>query len=159
MSLAKDLEIYKAADSLLAFALKFQLQVPRAYRVAVGQRISEQSVEILLLVARANAARGEAREFHIAKLLEQLEAITALLRAAHSSYQRAQNNTVQRLISTKAWAESIELTDSIAKQAHGWLKSARNAIASSTPTQATAAHTGVEPMGDLFSTLSAAPAA
>lgn len=97
MSLAKDLEIYKAADGLLAFALKFQLQVPRAYRVAVGQRISEQSVEILLLVARANAARGEARELHIAKLLEQLEAITALLRAAHSSYQRAQNNTVLRL--------------------------------------------------------------
>lgn len=125
MSLPKDLEIYKAADNLLAFALRFQLQVPRAYRVAVGQRVSDTCVEILLLVARANAARGDSREFHIERLLENLEAITALLRAAHNSYQTAKNNTIQRLISTKAWSESIELTDSIAKQAHGWLKSAR----------------------------------
>ena len=49
-------------------------------------------------------------------LLERLEAATALLRASHGL----------RLISTKVWAESIELTDSVGKQAGGWLKSARN---------------------------------
>ncbi len=118
MSLAKDLEIYKAADSLLAFALRFQAQVPRAYRVAVGQQVSTQCVQILLLVARANIARGTSRAGHIETLLEQLEAITALLRASH--------NSAMRVLSTKAWAESIELTDRIGKQAHGWLKSARN---------------------------------
>lgn len=118
MSLAKDLEIYKAADSLLAFALRLQANIPRAYRVAVGQKVSNECVEILLSVARANVARGPAREHYIETLLEQLEAIIALLRASH--------NSALRVISTKAWAESIELTDSIGKQAHGWLKSARN---------------------------------
>jgi len=118
MALSKDLEIYKAADALLAFALRVQTQVPRAYRVAVGQKVCNESVEILLSVARANAARGPSREQHIATLLEQLEGITALLRASH--------NSALRVISTKAWAESIELTDSIGKQAQGWLKSARN---------------------------------
>lgn len=118
MALSKDLEIYKAADALLAFALRVQTQVPRAYRVAVGQKVCNECVEILLSVARANAARGPSREQHIATLLEQLEGITALLRASH--------NSALRVISTKAWAESIELTDSIGKQAQGWLKSARN---------------------------------
>lgn len=116
MALAKDLEIYKAADQLLALSLRLQTQVPRAYRVAVGQRISNECADILLTVARANAARGSSRETHISSLLERLEAASALLRASHGL----------RLISSKVWAESIELTDSVGKQAHGWLKSAHN---------------------------------
>lgn len=116
MSLAQDLEIYKAADALLALALQVQTQVPRAYRVAVGQRISNECADILLTVARANAARGASREGHIAQLLERLEAAIVLLRASHNL----------KLIPHKVWAASIELTDSIGKQAHGWLKSARN---------------------------------
>lgn len=115
MSLAQDLEIYKAADSLLALSLQVQAQVPRAYRVAVGQRISNECADILLTVARANAARGESREAQIAKLLEHVEAATVLLRASHNL----------RIISMKVWAASIELTDSVAKQAHGWLKATR----------------------------------
>lgn len=113
MSLAQDLEIYKAADALLALALQVQAQVPRAYRVAVGQRISNECADILLTVARANAARGASREGHIAQLLERLEAAIVLLRASHNL----------KLIPHKVWAASIELTDSIGKQAHGWLKS------------------------------------
>jgi hypothetical protein len=121
MSLAKDLEIYKAADQLLALSLQVQAQVPRAYRVAVGQRISNECADILLTVARANAARGASREGHITQLLERLEAAIVLLRAAHGI----------KIIPTKVWAASIELTDSIGKQAHGWLKSARNFSAAS----------------------------
>ena len=79
-------------------------------------RISNECADILLTVARANAARGPSRKQHIGTLLERLEAATALLRASHGL----------RLISTKVWAESIELTDSVGKQAQGWLKSARN---------------------------------
>lgn len=136
MSLARDLEIYKAATELLTLALRLQAQVPRAYRVAVGQRISNECADILLTVARANAARGHSREEHIAQLLERLEAAIVLLRAGHAL----------RIISTKVWASSIELTDSVGKQAHGWLKSARTAI---TTAAATPVAAGVD--GDLFS--------
>lgn len=116
MSLAKDLEIYKAAEQLLQLGLKVQAQIPRAYRVAVGQRISNECADILLRVARANAGRGESRQRQIEALLEHLEAITVLMRASHQ----------MRLISTGIWSSSIELTDSVGKQANGWLKSARN---------------------------------
>lgn len=118
MSLAKDLDIYRSADALLALALQVQAQVPRAYRVAVGQRISNECADILLTVARANAARGAAREAQIARLLEHLEAATVLLRASHGL----------RIISLKVWAASIELTDSIGKQAHGWLKATARSL-------------------------------
>lgn len=112
MSLAKDLEIYRSADALLTLSPQVQAQVPRAYRVAVGQRIANECADILLTVARANAARGADREQQIARLLTHLEAATVLLRASHGL----------RLIPTKVWASSIELTDSVGKQAHGWLK-------------------------------------
>lgn len=115
MSLAKDLEIYKAAEQLLQLALQVQAQVPRAYRVAVGQRISNECADILLSVARANAGRGESRRGHIERLLEHVEAITVLMRASHQ----------MRLISPKVWASAIELTDSVGKQANGWLKATR----------------------------------
>lgn len=118
MSLAKDLDIYKAADALLALSLTVQAQVPRAYRVAVGQRISNECADILLTVARANAARGAAREQHIARLLEHLEAATVLLRASHNL----------RIIPHKVWSASIELTDSVGKQAHGWLKATARSL-------------------------------
>lgn len=122
MSLAQDLEIYKSADSLVALALQVQAQVPRVYRLAVGQRISNEAVEILLTVGRANAARGASREQHIARLLEQLEATRALLRAAHAC----------KAIPTKVWAQSIELTDSVGKQATGWLKATSRSLSAGT---------------------------
>ncbi len=118
MSLAQDLDIYKAADALLALALKLQAEVPRAYRVAVGQRISNECADILLTVAKANAARDESRVQQIGRLLEHLEAATVLLRAAHNL----------RIVSTKVWSASIELTDSVGKQAHGWLKASRKTL-------------------------------
>lgn len=118
MSLAQQLDIYKAADALLALSLQLQAQVPRAYRVAVGQRISNECADILLTVAKANAARDESRVQQIAKLLEHLEALTVLLRAAHNL----------KIVSKRVWAESIELTDSVGKQAHGWLKASRKSI-------------------------------
>lgn len=115
MTLAQNLDIYKSADKLLELSLKVQAQVPRAYRVAVGQRISNECADILLSVARANAARGDSRLKRIEELKEHLEAATVLLRAGHNL----------RIIPRGVWAESIELTDSVGKQASGWLKATR----------------------------------
>lgn len=115
MTLAQNLDIYKAADALLVLSLKVQAQVPRSYRLAIGQRLSNECAEILLAVARANVARGERREQHIEKLLEHVEATTVLMRAAHTV----------KAIPRGVWSESIELTDSVGKQANGWLKASR----------------------------------
>lgn len=117
MSLATDLEIHKQGLALLDLSTDVQSQIPRAFRASMGQRVAEECVEILLLICRANAARQPGdRAKHLEQLLESLHVAQMLLRTAHS----------KKLIATRLWAASIELTDSIGKQANGWLKNSRN---------------------------------
>lgn len=116
MALTTDLDIYRQASGLLSLAIDVQAQIPRAFRASMGNRIADECVEILVLIARANAARtGERRAAQIESLLERLDVAKFLLRAAHE----------KRLIAPKVWSSSIQLTDSVGKQANGWLKSAR----------------------------------
>ena len=116
MALSTDLDIYKQANGLLSLCVDVQAQIPRAFRASLGNRIADECVELLILIARANAARsGAVRATHIEAMLERLDVAKFLLRAAHD----------KRLISSKVWTTSIQLTDNIGKQANGWLKSAR----------------------------------
>ncbi|MDF3822569.1 four helix bundle protein [Leptospira sp. 96542] len=112
MSLAKDLDIYQAARDLLTFALEIQAHISKAYRATLGAPIGHECMQIVLRITKANKARDASRAEHIAKLQEHLESVTVLLRSAFDLKQ----------IGNKAWARSIELTDSVSKQAAGWLK-------------------------------------
>jgi len=116
MSLATDLEIHKQGTALLDLCADVQARIPRAFRASMGYRISDECVEILVLIGRANAARQpQDRATHLEQLLERLQVAQILLRTAHA----------KKLIATKLWATSIELTDTIGKMANGWLKNAR----------------------------------
>lgn len=116
MALATSLEIYKQSSALLSLAVDVQANIPRAFRASMGTRIADECVDLLVLIGRANAARiADDRAMHIARLLEHLEVAVLLLRVAHD----------KKLISTKLWSTSITLTDSVGKQANGWLKHAR----------------------------------
>lgn len=116
MSLSTDLDIHKQGLALLDLCTDVQAQIPRAFRASMGQRVAHECVEILLLICRANAARQPGdRATHLERLLESLHVAQMLLRTAHS----------KRLIATRLWAASIALTDSIGKQANGWLKNSR----------------------------------
>lgn len=132
MTLSTQLDIYKQATALLDLAVDVQAAIPRAFRASMGSRIADECVEVLVLVGRANAARQpEDRAMHIGYLLERLEVATYLLRASHN----------KKLISHGLWANSIKLTDSVGKQANGWLKNARERMGQnpSNPTAAPAA--------------------
>ena len=115
MSLHKELPIYKRGYELLSLASDVLVNMPRTFKASLGMKIHQECVEILVLIGRANAARGMGRAPHILSLVERLEVITLLLRVSHE----------KRLISNKLWANAIQLTESIGKQAGGWLKSAR----------------------------------
>lgn len=142
MALHTDLEIYQTADRLFDLALDLQKNIPREFRIVVGQRLASECVEILLLVGRANKAlnRSPARLAHIQTLAEHIEAVTLLLRGACR----------KKVISKTAWGRSIELTDSLGKQCSGW----RNQTAGTPEPEADAPADAAT--GDLFS---AAPAA
>lgn len=156
MALATDLEIHKQGTALLDLCADVQARIPRAFRASMGYRISDECVEILVLIGRANAARQpQDRATHLEQLLERLQVAQILLRTAHA----------KRLIATKLWATSIELTDTIGKMANGWLKSARARITSGPASDGTTPATATpsaEPQGytpGLFDNTAAAPAA
>jgi hypothetical protein len=119
MAIHTDLPIYRTGVRLLALAVKVQEQMPRSIKRILGEKITQHCVEMLDLMALANATQRDVRAGHIQELLTRQRAVTVLLRVGHDS----------RYLSPKLWAESIELLGSIGKQAGGWLKTANRAPA------------------------------
>ena len=114
MALHDQLPIYRTGVRLLELALKVQEQMPRGMKRILGEKITQHCVDMLDLMALANASQRDARASYIQELLTRQRAVTVLLRVGHDS----------RNLSTKLWGESVELLGSIGKQAGGWLKSA-----------------------------------
>jgi hypothetical protein len=124
MALHTELPIYRTGIQLLDLAFKAQAQMPRAVKRSLGEKISQHCVEMLDLMALANATQHGERADHIRQLMTHLRAMTVLLRVSHDS----------RYVSTTLWAESVQLLDSIGRQGGGWLKSAAAKATGSTST-------------------------
>ena len=119
MALLTELPIHRTGVRLLALAFKVQEQMPRSVKRILGDKVTQHCVDMLDLMALANASQHEARAEYIGELLKRQRAVTVLLRVSHDS----------RYLSPKLWAESVELLGSIGKQAGGWLKSSNRAPA------------------------------
>ena len=116
MALHHDLPIYRTGVQLMALAVKAQEQMPRGVKRSLGDKIATHCVEMLDLMALANATQRAERAAYIQALMKHHRAMTVLLRVSHDS----------RYVSTKLWAQALALLDSIGKQGGGWLKSAAN---------------------------------
>ena len=90
--------------------------MPRGVKRSLGDKISQHCVEMLDLMALANATQRAERREHIQALMKHLRATTVLLRVSHDS----------RYVSHRLWAQSVALLDSIGRQGGGWLKSVAN---------------------------------
>jgi hypothetical protein len=119
MALHTDLPIYRTGVQLLSLAVKVQEQMPRGVKRSLGDKISQHCIEMLDLMALANATQRGERAHNIRELMKHLRAATVLLRVSHDS----------RYVSTALWAQSIKLLDNIGRQGGGWLKSASNTAA------------------------------
>jgi hypothetical protein len=116
MAIHTDLPIYRTGVSLLQLAMRAQEQMPRGVKRSMGDKISQHCIEMLDLMALANATKHAERALNIQALMKHQRTLTVLLRCSHDS----------RHISSKLWGESVRLLDSIGKQGGGWLKSAKN---------------------------------
>lgn len=112
MALHTDLPIYRTGVELLALAIKAQEQMPRGVKRSLGDKIATHCIEMLDLMALANATQRAERQRHIEQLMTHLRATTVLMRVSHDS----------RYVSTGLWSQSVQLLDSIGKQGGGWLK-------------------------------------
>lgn len=113
MALHSDLPIYKTGCALLSLALRAQEQMPRGMKRSLGEKITGHCVDMLDLMAMANATQHDERAAYIQQLLKCQRAATVLLRVGFEC----------QYISKALWAESVQLLGSVGKQGGGWLKS------------------------------------
>jgi len=112
MALHHQLPIYKTGVDLLELAIKVQEQMPRSVKRSLGDKIADHCVQMLNLMALANATKNAQRALHIESLMTHLRTTTVLLRVGHQA----------QFIKTPIWSQSVQLLDSIGRQGGGWLK-------------------------------------
>jgi len=112
VALHTQLPIYRAAYALLDSVTDLVKNMPRDFKRSIGEKISAECIEIMVLVFRANVAADKTP--HLTELLERLQVIELLLRLAMD----------KRLISRGTYAGAVEQTTSIGKQANGWRNAA-----------------------------------
>lgn len=117
MALASTLPIYRVTYDLLQVATRITKDMPRDYKRSLGNKVCEECVELVVLIYRANCSRN--KRPHLETLQEHLQVVTLLLRLSKD----------MRLISTGQFAQTVELTDQIGRQASGWFKSASSPAA------------------------------
>lgn len=108
MALHTELAIYKAAYDLLSIATDYVRNIPRSLKPFLGLRVGGLCVELVLLIAEANAAADKVP--HLTLLLRRVDELNTLLRLCRD----------KRFISTDQYARAVVLTTSVGKQANGW---------------------------------------
>jgi hypothetical protein len=111
MALHTQLPIHKTGSELLGLAARIHAQMPRGFKRTVGDKIVSHCSEMLDLMALANATKNTERAQHIRAILKHNRAVTVWLRVGFDL----------RVISTKLWSLSVEMLNSVGKQASGWL--------------------------------------
>jgi len=107
----KHLPIYKGAYDLLLRIMIATKDFPREYKYTLGQKLKDEVMEMILFVYRANSIAD--RDAHIRAILERLQLVEVMMRLAHDL----------RVLSRGHYVGLVEMTDGLARQAQGWLKS------------------------------------
>ena len=105
------LPIYKLTYDLLLRIMEVTKNFPREYKYTLGQKLKEEITELVVMIYKANTARH--KEQHIAAILERVQVVQLLIRLSHD----------MRLLPRKHYADLAEKTDTLARQAQGWLQS------------------------------------
>ncbi|GGH62294.1 hypothetical protein GCM10010975_26850 [Comamonas phosphati] len=109
------LPIHRKGRELLKLAFLIQQHMLRGQKRLLGEKITLLCIEMVDLMAIANASRGELRAQAIRDVLQRVRTLETLLQVGHEL----------KAVTTPAWAKAIELLSDIGRQGGGWLKSAK----------------------------------
>jgi hypothetical protein len=109
MGIHSDTDIYKATYSLLQYVMLLVKNMPRDFKQALGAELRDECIKITVLILRANTAQDKTP--HLSEIRERHQVVELLIRLSRDL----------KLISQRQYAEAIEMTGSIGKQANGWL--------------------------------------
>jgi hypothetical protein len=116
MAQYKHLPIYKLTYDLLLRIMQVTKNFPREYKYTLGQKLKHEVIELIVLIYKANSAKD--RAMHLQQILERVQVVQLLMRLCHDI----------KILQRRHYAELAEKTDSLARQAQGWLKSSGRAL-------------------------------
>lgn len=111
MAQYQHLPIYKQTYDALLRTMIATKDFPREYKYTLGQRIKDELIELVVMIYRANSAISKRQ--HIDLILERIQAIQLLMRLSYDMH----------ILPRRHYAALSEMTDSLGRQAQGWLKS------------------------------------
>lgn len=112
MALHHTLPIYGAAKQLLRLTLDLPKDMRKDAKFLIGRELLREALAIMRLIRRANMAQGPAKVPYIEDILEKVQFVEDLVGACDDSH----------LISKTQYAQVLESTRSVGKQANGWKK-------------------------------------
>lgn len=111
MAQYKHLPIYKSTYDLLEKVTLITRGYPKDFKYSLGARIRDEVIELVVFIFKANSSKGDKAVF-VEKVLERMQVIELLFRLSKD----------MRLITVKQFSDVVELSDSIGRQAQGWMK-------------------------------------
>lgn len=111
MAQYKHLPIYKSTYDLLEKVTMITKNFPKDFKYTLGARLREEVIELVVYIFKANSALSEKAAF-LEKVLERMQVIELLLRLSKD----------MRLITVKQFSDVVVLSDSVGRQANGWIK-------------------------------------
>ena len=111
MAMHDTLPVFKKGYDLLIEIYKMTSGLSREYKFTVGEKLKNETLELLLQIYKANLSRE--KEIHIDRCRENTEAVRLLIRLLHDLRQ----------ISIKRMIVLNVLIENVSKQLSGWKKS------------------------------------
>ncbi|GAB6906289.1 conserved hypothetical protein [Desulfosarcina cetonica] len=110
MAQYQHLPIYKLTYDLLIRVMQVTRNFPREYKYTLGQKLKDEIIELVVLIYKANSTKEKAP--YIERALEHIQVVQLMIRLSHD----------MRILPRKHYVDLAEKTDSLARQAQGWLK-------------------------------------
>jgi hypothetical protein len=111
MALYDELPVFKAAYDLLLDIYRFSSTLTREYKYTLGEKLKNETLELLMLVYRANSSKTKFDIIQQAR--EQIEVVRLLLRVLKDLNQ----------ISVNSFVRVNQQVENVSKQLTGWQKS------------------------------------
>jgi len=102
MATHTQLPIYKAAYDLLDVSTDFVKNMPRDFKRSIGEKITNECIEITIAVFRANVAQDKAP--HLMDLLERLQVAELMIRLAMDHRAEHQHRQADQWVAPQRYA-------------------------------------------------------
>ncbi len=114
MATYDQLPVYKASYDLLICIFEFSKNFNKEYKYTIGEKIKNETLELILLIYRANSVETKAPVIQTAR--EHIEVLRLLIRLTKDLRQ----------ISLPKFVEINEKIENVSKQLTGWQKSVKS---------------------------------